>query len=156
MENIAMIKILFSLLCTLYPIAILAEDISAAYGYSLGMQMSNVKVLSTITSDSGNKLHVVKPMDAGNTETVLLGVSKDDKQVASITARSSPMSMSDCASQLALTVDRLKRRYPGSGYYALDDADMIYQKDRSIIVGCQVAGEEVSLVVEYRDDLLSK
>lgn len=149
-------SVAFSLLCVLFPMAILAEDISTAFGYTLGMPMSDVKVLSTLTAENGDKLHVVKPAAGSNLETVYLGRSKDGKQVGIIIGRSPPMPAADCSSQLSMTIDSLKQRYPDSGYYALDDNDMIYQKDRSIILGCQVTGELSRLVIEYRDELLLK
>ncbi len=146
--------VIFILLYALFPLAVLAEDISVAFGYTLGMPLSEVKVLSTVISESGDKLYAVKPEPANNIESVVLGVSKDGKQVASINGRSAPMPMSDCASRLSMTIDNLKQRYSNSGYYALDDNDMIFQKDRSIILGCEATGELAILVIEYRDDLL--
>jgi hypothetical protein len=148
----------FSVMSVLLPVTVQAEEIGAAYGYTLGMPMRDVQVLSTQAAEYGDTLYVVKP--AANTatdsgvQTVLLGTGKDGRHVARIIGRSPPMPASNCFSQLARTVAGLRQRHPDSGYYAMDDNDMIYQQNRSILLSCEEEGGQNRLVIEYRDDQL--
>jgi hypothetical protein len=146
----------YSLLLCLLPWSAKAEDIAAAYGYTLGMPISEVQVLSTKPADYGNTLYVVKPATGSDMEEVLLGTGKDGRQVTRIIGRSRSMPATSCFSILSKTVDRLRQRYPNSGYYALDDSDMLYQEDRNILLSCQEEGEQYRMVIEYRDDSLQK
>ena len=148
--------LVFGFLNSFFPLAAIAEEISTAYGYTLGMPLREVTVLSTVTSEHGDKEYQVQATSVNNVETVWLLGSKDGERVGGITARSIAISSTECLAQLSSTIDDIRQRYPDSGYYALDDADMFYQKERSVIVSCQKAGKLNRLVIEYRDDLLLK
>jgi hypothetical protein len=148
--------VILGLLCGLVPWSAQAEEIGAAYGYTLGMPMSEVKVLSTETSEYGDTLHVVQPAADSGVDKVLLGASKDGEHVALIMGRSKEMAATDCPAQFASARDRLRKRYPDAGYYAMDDTDMIYRQNRNILISCEVEGDKARLVIEYRDDRLLK
>ena len=144
----------YSFLLCLLPLCVRADGINTAYGYTLGMSISDVQVLATRPGDYGDTLHVVKPAAGSDVETVLLGTGKDGRRVARIIGRSELMPTTHCFTQLAKTVENLRQRYPGSGYYALDDSDMIFQQERNILLSCQAEGEQHRLVIEYRDESL--
>jgi hypothetical protein len=138
------------------PLAVQAEEISTAYGYTLGMPMGQVKVLSKEASEYGDTLHVVQPAADTGMEKVLLGTSKDGQRVAIIMGRGKAVPATDCPAMFASARDSIRKRYPEAGYYAMDDTDMIYQQERNILISCQVEGDQARLVIEYRDDRLLK
>jgi len=145
----AMILGAFLVFCSL---SIQAEAIGSAFGYSLGMPMSEVKVVSEVTLESGEKMKEVEAAEDGNLQRILVGTTSDDKYIARIMGESPPMAVADCKKQLSKTLEILRQRHSNSSYYALDDAEMIYEADKTIHLQCETTGNLSRLIIDYRDD----
>lgn len=128
-------------------------QIQGDFGYALGDKLASDKVEQTKSNEDGSKQYRMKT----SAPIAEVWVQSNKQQVIyRITGYSQPLSPIVCAERVKAMRKDIETNKPGLGTYAMDDAEMYYDEQRTLVFQCEKLGNEKRLRIEYADDRLAE
>lgn len=130
-----------------------AAQIQGDFGYALGDKLPTDKIEQTKSEKGGSTRYRMK---SATSKTEVWVQSNKQQVIYRITAYSQSLSPIACAERVNAMRKDIETNKPGLGTYAMDDADMYYDEQRTLVFQCEKFGNEKRLRIEYADDRLAE
>jgi hypothetical protein len=132
-----------------------AADIQGIAGYTLGETLDKRQVLHETKAVDGATVYTVKPLRLEQPIDIITVRITSKQQIHRISAYSPVLTAGECEDQMVQLRKATENRFPGIGYYAMDQSEMFYNKDRIYTLECVEREGEIRLLQEYSDDKLA-